>query len=230
MELLETRFYSLTEIREITGKDRSRDIKRILALWGYEYEWKDRQGVAITKLPEAPLARFTELMRRYLHIDTQIKPKEFACFLTLLLEDEAFSSMPWEERSWQMSDLYGIDVSDRTLRNWASYLFRGEFLMKDKENRTVWYSEVDGSLKVQVQVKNPDEDTTYQNYLQERKERVELLRKSGMPFSKAYKETVCFLWEKYHRIYYYCYTLVSNAIHLDELIEILRAAIQDDIL
>ena len=52
-----------------------------------------------------------------------------------------------------MSDLYGIDVSDRTLRNWASYLFRGEFLMKDKENRTVWYSEVDGSLKVQVQVK-----------------------------------------------------------------------------
>ena len=147
-----------------------------------------------------------------------------------LLEDEAFSSMPWEERSWQMSDLYGIDVSDRTLRNWASYLFRGEFLMKDKENRTVWYSEVDGSLKVQVQVKNPDEDTTYQNYLQERKERVELLRKSGMPFSKAYKETVCFLWEKYHRIYYYCYTLVSNAIHLDELIEILRAAIQDDIL
>ena len=98
MELLETRFYSLAEIREITGKDRSRDIKRILALWGYEYEWKDRQGVAITKLPEAPLARFTELMRRYLHIDTQIKPKEFACFLTLLLEDEAFSSMPWEER------------------------------------------------------------------------------------------------------------------------------------
>ena len=129
-----------------------------------------------------------------------------------------------------MSDLYGIDVSDRTLRNWASYLFRGEFLMKDKEDRTVWYSEVDGSLKIQVQVKNPDEDTTYQNYLQERKDRVELLRKSGMPFSKAYKETVCFLWEKYHRIYYYCYTLVSNAIHLDELIEILRAAIQDDIL
>ena len=120
MELLETRFYSLTEIREITGKDRSRDIKRILALWGYGYEWKDRQGVAITKLPEAPLERFTELMRRYLHIDTQIKPKEFACFLTLLLEDEAFSSMPWEERSWQMSDLYGIDVSDLTLRNWAS--------------------------------------------------------------------------------------------------------------
>lgn len=99
-----------------------------------------------------------------------------------------------------------------------------------KEDRTVWYSEVDGSLKIQVQVKNPDEDTTYQNYLQERKERVELLRKSGMPFSKAYKETVCFLWEKYHRIYYYCYTLVSNAIHVDELIEILRAAIQDDIL
>ena len=90
MELLETRFYSLTEIREITGKDRSRDIKRILALWGYGYEWKDRQGVTITKLPEAPLAQFTELMRRYLHIDTQINPKHFACFLTLLLEDEAF--------------------------------------------------------------------------------------------------------------------------------------------
>ena len=24
---------------------------------------------------------------------------------------------------------------------------------------------------------------------------------------KSYKETVCYLWEKYHRIYYYCYTL-----------------------
>lgn len=32
----------------------------------------------------------------------------------------------------------------------------------------------------------------------------------------------------YKKMYYYCYTLVSNAIHLNELIEILRAAIQDD--
>ena len=227
MELLETRFYSLAEIHEITGKSRSRDIKHILSLWGYEYQWKDRKGVTITKQPEA-LARFAEVMRHHLHIDTQIKPQHFACFLTLLLEDEAFSSMPWEERAWQLADLYGIEVSDRTLRNWASYLFRGEFLMKDKETRTVWCSEVEGSLKVQYQVKNPEEDTTYLNYLQERKEMVELLRKSGKSFSKAYKETVCFLWEKYHRIYYYCYTLVSNAIHLDELIEILRAAIQED--
>lgn len=229
MDLLETRFYSLAEIHEITGKDRKRDVTHLLDLWGYQYVWKNKKGVTITKQPET-LARFTELMRRYLHIDTQINPKHFACFLALLLEDEAFSSMPWEERSWQMSDLYGIDVSDRTLRNWASYLFRGEFLMKDKETRTVWYSEVEGSLKIQVQVKNPDEDTTYQNYLQERKEMVELLRKSGKSFSKAYKETVCYMWEKYHRIYYYCYALVSNAIHVDELIEILRSAIQDDIL
>ena len=92
------------------------------------------------------------------------------------------------------------------------------------------YTQTNGSLKEQIQVKNPDENEEYQNYLQERKDRVELLRKSGMPFKKAYKETVCYLWEKYHKIYYYCYTLVSNAIQLDELIEILRAAIQDDIL
>ena len=100
--------------------------------------------------------------------------------------------------------------------------------MKDKETRTVWYTQTNGSLKEQIQVKNPDEDEEYQNYLQERKDRVELLRKSGMPFKKAYKETVCYLWEKYHKIYYYCYTLVSNAIHVDELIEVLRAAIQED--
>jgi len=229
MELLECRFYSLAEIREITRKERSRDIKRLLTLWGYEYQWKDRQGVAILKRPEAPMARFTELMRRYLRIDTQIDPYHFACFLTLLLEDEEFSSMPWEERSRQMSDLYEIDVSERTLRSWSSYLFRGEFLMKDKENRTVWYTESYGGLKIQSQVKNPDEDTTYQNYLQDRKEMVNHLRKSGTSFGKAYKETVCALWEKYHRIYYYCYTLVSNAIQMDQLVEILRAAIQDDI-
>lgn len=229
MELLETRFYSLSEIREITGKRIKRDVTHLLDLWGYKYQWTDRQGVTITQCPEA-LSRFAELMRRHLHINSQIKPYPFGCFLLLLLEDEAFSSMPWEERAWQLADLYGIEVSDRTLRNWASYLFRGEFLMKDKETRTVWYTEPYGSLKIQVQVKNPDEDTTYQNYLQERKDRVEFLRKSGMPFSKAYKETVCYLWEKYHRIYYYCYTLVSNAIQVDYLIEILRVAIQDDIL
>ena len=229
MELLETRFYSLSEIREITGKRINRDVTHLLDLWGYKYQWKDRQGVTITQCPEA-LSRFAELMRRHLHINSQIKPYPFGCFLLLLLEDEAFSSMPWEERAWQLADLYGIEVSDRTLRNWASYLFRGEFLMKDKETRTVWYTEPYGGLKIQVQVKNPDEDTTYQNYLQERKDRVEFLRKSGMPFSKAYKETVCYLWEKYHRIYYYCYTLVSNAIQVDYLIEILRVAIQDDIL
>lgn len=229
MELLETRFYSLSEIREITGKRIKRDVTHLLDLWGYKYQWTDRQGVTITQCPEA-LSRFAELMRRHLHINSQIKPYPFGCFLLLLLEDEAFSSMPWEERAWQLADLYGIEVSDRTLRNWASYLFRGEFLMKDKETRTVWYTEPYGSLKIQVQVKNPDEDTTYQNYLQERKDRVELLRKSGMLFSKAYKETVCYLWEKYHSIYYYCYTLVSNAIQVDYLIEILRVAIQDDIL
>ena len=229
MELLETRFYSLSEIHEITGKSRKRDVTHRLDLWGYQYQWKDRHGVTITQCPEK-LVRFTELMRRHLHINSQIKPYPFGCFLLLLLEDESFSSMPWEERAWQLADLYGIEVSDRTLRNWASYLFRGEFLMKDKETRTVWYTEPYGSLKIQVQVKNPDEDTTYQNYLQERKDRVEFLRKSGMPFSKAYKETVCYLWEKYHRIYYYCYTLVSNAIQVDYLIEILRVAIQDDIL
>lgn len=229
MELLETRFYSLSEIREITGKRIKRDVTHLLDLWGYKYQWTDRQGVTITQCPEA-LSRFAELMRRHLHINSQIKPYPFGCFLLLLLEDEAFSSMPWEERAWQLADLYGIEVSDRTLRNWASYLFRGEFLMKDKETRTVWYTEPYGSLKIQVQVKDPDEDTTYQNYLQERKDRVEFLRKSGMPFSKAYKETVCYLWEKYHRIYYYCYTLVSNAIQVDYLIEILRVAIQDDIL
>lgn len=227
MELLECRFYPLAEIREITGKDRSRDIKRILTLWGYGYQWKDRHGVCITKRPEAPMEKFTELMRRYLHIDSQIDPHHFACFLTLLLEDEAFSSMPWEERAWQMADCYGIDVSDRTLRNWASYLFKGDFLMKDKETRTVWCTETSGGLKVQYQVENPEEDTTYLNYLKEREEKLNLLRQSGKSFGKAYKETVCHLWEKYHRTYYFCYSLVSNAIHLDKLIEILRAANQE---
>ena len=228
METLECRFYSLAEIYKITGKERKRDIVNLLVHWGYKYQWKDRRGVTILKCPEPSILRFTELMRHHLHIDSQVKPKEFACFLILLLEDEAFSSMPWEERAWQLADLYEVNVCEKTLRNWASYLFKGEFLMKDKETRTVWYTQTNGSLKEQIQVKNPDEDEEYQNYLQERKDRVELLRKSGMPFKKAYKETVCYLWEKYHKIYYYCYTLVSNAIHVDELIEVLRVAIQED--
>ena len=59
--------------------------------------------------------------------------------------------------------------------------------MKDKETRTVWCSEVEGSLKVQYQVKNPEEDITYLNYLQERKEMVELLRKSGKLVKSAVK-------------------------------------------
>ena len=86
MELLETRFYSLAEIRDITGKWIKRDVTHLLDLWGYEYQWRDRQGVTITKCPDAPMARFTELMRRHLHIDTQINPRNFACFLTLLLQ------------------------------------------------------------------------------------------------------------------------------------------------
>ena len=180
MELLETRFYSLSEIRKITGKTRKRDATHLLDLWGYQYVWKDRHGVTITQCPES-LVRFTELMRRHLHINSQIKPYPFGCFLLLLLEDEAFSSMPWEERAWQLADLYEVNVCEKTLRNWASYLFKGEFLMKDKETRTVWYTQTNGSLKEQIQVKNPDEDEEYQNYLQERKDRVEFLRKSVHP-------------------------------------------------
>ena len=58
MELLETRFYSLAEIREITGKWIKRDVIHLLDLWGYQYIWKDKKGVTITKQPKA-LARFS---------------------------------------------------------------------------------------------------------------------------------------------------------------------------
>ena len=80
MELLETRFYSLAEIHEITGKRIKRDVTHLLDLWGYKYQWSDRQGVTITQCPEG-LSRFAELMRRHLHINSQIKPYPFGCFL-----------------------------------------------------------------------------------------------------------------------------------------------------
>lgn len=221
---LECRFYPLTEIRGITQKTRARDIKNLLTLWSYKYEWCDRKGVEILEKPTTALQAFTAMARQILSIDKQIDCAPFAWFIMLLLEDEEFSSMPWEVRSEVLFNESGFEVTERTLRNWASYLFRGEYLMKDKEQRTVWCTIGNGTARFRFMVENPEEDEQYRAYYKERKELLDALKRDGYHRSEAYKTVVCHLWEKYERIYYYCYQLSTNAVNQETLYELVRLA------
>ncbi len=108
MKKLECRFYSLTEIREITKQYRARDIKNVLTKWQYKFKWHDRQGVDILGDPKTPLERFTSMARQVLHIDPQIDCKAFAWFIMLLVEDDDYSSMPWAVRSEILFNVSGI--------------------------------------------------------------------------------------------------------------------------
>ncbi len=141
---LENRAYPKVEMAELLGLDpKNKNFKRAvettLTSWGYKYEFPPySKTITITYIPEGE-DKLAELLIRDYGIDVRTNPVEFACFLHAFNHIDGFISMPWGERAKAMADCYGVEVCDRTLRNWANKLFTSGTLMKCAE-KTYWKS------------------------------------------------------------------------------------------
>lgn len=141
---LERKIYPKAEMAELLGLDpKNKNFKRAvettLTSWGYGYQFPPySKTITITDIPEGE-AKLAEILIREYGIDVRTNPIEFACFLHAFNYIEGFDSMPWGERAKTMADSYGVDVCDKTLRNWANKLFTSGTLMKCGE-KSYWKS------------------------------------------------------------------------------------------
>ena len=246
MEQLELRFYTRQEIADalsVNIKDSNhfkRNVETKLRRWGYSYDYS-RSGVQITRRPETAEERLAEILYRHYEINVQTNPTAFACFMYALGEIENFDSMPWEERALTLLLEYHVQVCDRSLRNWASKLFKLEVLHKNGK-RNVWRTSYCNGIKVREQVE-PD-DPELLEYFAERtriinKEK-ELLEEKNVATkaasNAAWKTAYEQLWEKYGCCYYVCNSLLLNAFDpteaamLQEVYELISEIVQDHLI
>lgn len=221
MLTLEKRFYSREEIGQVIGIDSSnknfaRKVKDTLQKWGYSYEYK-RKGVTVLKVPETIEEKIAEIAQRELGLDVQCDSTAFAAFLFLLQFDEDFNFSPWSARATTMKQM-GIEVSESTLRRWASKLIQQNIIIKDDENKELWFTVSFNGEKHQSPVLEEDMEA-YQAYCKRRRQLLEEEEKNGNP--NPWKTIFPQLWQEFKTVYYYCKPFVCNAIASDNIREML---------
>ena len=227
MEQLEKRFYSRKEIADILSvnindnKHFKRNLENKLQKWGYDYIYS-RSGVEIIRQPETAEERLIEIIIRKYDMDIQIDVYGFACFISLLLEDEGFRAMPWGERQKKMKYEMGIDVCESTLKKWCSKLLKLELVAKNKLDKIYW-----GTTKVEDDTVRfavsgyPEAEMEMAEYMACRTQLIKEYTENALALGRvdyneirrdawghAFKE----LWNKKHTVYYCCSTLMLNAI------------------
>lgn len=145
MEQLQERVYTKAEIADFLGinvKDKNfkRNVENILNKWGYCFEYPPySKTITITYVPEGE-NKLAEILIREYGIDTQVDSFEFACFLHAFNYVDNYDSMPWGERARVLKDIYGVEVCDKTLRNWANKLLATNALTKIDSVKSYWRS------------------------------------------------------------------------------------------
>lgn len=215
MKQLELRRYSRQEIEAITGHNKGgnnfrANVRNTLTKWGYQYDWPMRGEPTITRKPETPEERLSELMIRLMGLDVQIQVKPFAYFLYLLLRMDGFDSMPWDEREALMRE-FGIDISAKTLRNWIARLIDGGHVLRDKYDREYWRTRLDGDRKVREPI-DPKTDNGYQQYKTRRTQILADNFAAGMNKREAWNEMYKELWAETQCCYYGCPRFTLNAL------------------
>ena len=222
MKQLELRSYTQDEMAQLTGYSKesthlARDVKNKLNKWGYTYIYK-RSSVTITKRPETSQERFAELMLRQFELDVQINVDAFAHFIFLLLTDEGFGCMPWAERENEIFERFGIDISDSTLRKWASRLLGTEIIYKSRGDKVYWRTERLNNVPVRNRISEDDEE--YLKYKARKSDLIIEYTNLGLKKNKAWREAFKQLWREFGCCYYHCPRFVINALghDIDEVI------------
>ena len=229
---LEQRFYSRKEIAEVLGVNINdsnhfaRNVRDKLTKWGYGFDYKT-EGVTITSIPLTPEERLAEIAIRQLNLDVQVNSYAFACFITAINEFEGFNSMPWEARANVLCSQYGVNVTDRTLRNWCSKLLEKNAVSK-VGGITYWKTTYDNKIKIQTQVQKSDSDEYYKRrselVAEFYKENIDAKMDMKTAHEKAWKSAYETLWGEFHCCYYCCKGILIAAFHdeglMREIIEL----------
>lgn len=235
MEQLEIRPYERKEIAEITGLKLDshnfiRDVKNRLDKWGYTYETPRGGPVIITARPTSAKARLKEIMIRKFGLDTQIAQEteirdgilDFACFLDFMLNEPPAKTMTWQMRHTLIQEMYGMDISEITLRRWASRLIKNDILDKSpfSQDAMWWMTTIVDDQKYQEPV--PDgELEIIPKYFQRRSEILDEKLAALGDKKEAWNETYRCLWAEFGCCYYRCRCLQINGIGNDEIDTIL---------
>lgn len=223
MKQLEVRFYSLDELAEAI--DRKRDshfagnAKADLTKWGYEWLWKNGRGVVITKAPQTAKERLAEIMNRKFGLDIQVDVFAFACFMWMLLMVDGFDAMPWTVRAEEIEYWFGVEVTEKTLRNWASRLLATDNLHKSQD-RTIWRTDRHNDIVTRDSVEPNNAD--YIHYKSRQAELITEYMSLGLTKSRAWGEAFKQLWREFGCCYYSCARLTLNAVQedIDEIAEL----------
>jgi len=218
-ERLELRFYPREELAAIAGLDVkghnfSAQMKRSLDLWGYEYEFKPRHGFTITRVPTTPEERLIEILRRELHIDTQVNPLHFASFMSAFVLIDCFFSTPWPEREKFLREYYDVTVTDRTMMNWRDKLIARGYINLVSSNRNLWHTFLQDGRKVR-EIVDP-ESPEYKQYCALRSGILAEYAKMGISARSVWGDMVHQLYHE-HGVYYYCKSIEFNGFKLKEL-------------
>ena len=218
-ERLELRFYPREELAAIAGLDVkghnfSAQMKRSLDLWGYEYEFKPRHGFTITRVPTTPEERLIEILRRELHIDTQVNPLHFASFMSAFVLIDCFFSTPWPEREKFLREYYDVTVTDRTMMNWRDKLIARGYINLVSSNRNLWHTFLQDGRKVR-KIVDP-ESPEYKQYCALRSGILAEYAKMGISARSIWGDMVHQLYHE-HGVYYYCKSIEFNGFKWEEL-------------
>ena len=172
MVQLEEKTYTKAELGQILGfnaKDKNfkRNVENTLKKWRYEYEFPPySKTITITYVPEGE-DKLAELLVREYGLDVQTEAADFACFIHAFNYIEGFHSMPWAERTRVISETYGVNVCDKTLRNWANKLLADGVIMKNDYQKTYWKSAKISSIET---IREPAEKSEFVAFYKYRSE------------------------------------------------------------
>ena len=231
---LQEKVYSKNELADILGinaKDKNfkRNLVNTLTKWGYGFEFPPySKTITITYVPEGE-NKLTEILVREYGIDIQVNAVEFACFLHAFTYIDGFVSMPWGEREEKLKEVYGIEVCDKTLRNWGNKLLAAGTLMKSDYDKTYWKST---KISDETTIREPASREEYIAYYKYKSEQyktnlVNLISTGAEDFSavkaEAYKQAHIAAMGKFGGwCYYTCKSLLLSAFDDKSLIEILE--------
>lgn len=132
----ELRTYTRAELREIFHSDRTDLYRNRLRGAGYTFEKGGRgEGywIKITGIPKPP-SEFEKFARREFSCGPQTKIEAMQKFLFLLFYHEEYRYYPATYQKIFLEEVYQIEVSDQTLRNWKKKLIALNWIAIDEQD------------------------------------------------------------------------------------------------
>lgn len=226
--LIEKKTYTIKELATLIGVGEQKNLKRGLTnklnsmgfVEGEHYSFpKGTRGkVVIMWVPQTAKEKIVYLTR-LLGQDVRSEPLGFALFVYHLMESDDFQCRPWEERANWLRDIEGIDVSEKTLRNWCNVLMRTDTLIKDTDTYTWWSTTTINGVKIREEL--ADDDQSIEAYREFNKEFFNREDVKKMDKKTRGERWFSEMWSTFGCKFYKCYAFTFGPWHGDILQELI---------